>query len=60
MMITSLGPFQSSWFRVVWPLQVMKRLSHPNIIRCYGYFWEFPTQSLYIVLERPGHEWGKL
>ncbi|CAE7468952.1 rskn-1 [Symbiodinium sp. CCMP2456] len=31
--------------------EVMKRLSHPNIIRCYGYFWEFPTQSLYIVLE---------
>ncbi|CAE7520172.1 NEK7 [Symbiodinium natans] len=31
--------------------EVMKRLSHPNIIRCYGYFWEFPSQCLYIVLE---------
>ena len=31
--------------------EVMKKLSHPNIIRCYGYFWDYPTQSLYIVLE---------
>lgn len=28
--------------------QVMKKLSHPNIIRCYGYFWDYPSQSLYI------------
>lgn len=31
--------------------EVMKKLSHPNIIRCYGYFWDYPSQSLYIVLE---------
>lgn len=31
--------------------EVMKKLSHPTIIRCYGYFWDYPTQSLYIVLE---------
>lgn len=30
--------------------QVMKKLSHPNIIRCYGYFWDYPSQSLYIAL----------
>ncbi|CAE7244608.1 nekl-3 [Symbiodinium sp. CCMP2592] len=29
----------------------MKKLNHSNIIRCYGYFWDFPSQSLYIVLE---------
>eukprot|EP00933_Yihiella_yeosuensis_P022119 TRINITY_DN17418_c0_g1_i1.p1 TRINITY_DN17418_c0_g1~~TRINITY_DN17418_c0_g1_i1.p1 ORF type:complete len:383 (-),score=50.87 TRINITY_DN17418_c0_g1_i1:46-1194(-) len=31
--------------------EVMKRLNHPNIIRCLGYFWEFQSQSLFIVLE---------
>lgn len=31
--------------------EVMKKLSHPNIIQCYGYFWDYPSQSLYIVLE---------
>ncbi|CAE7942506.1 ark1, partial [Symbiodinium necroappetens] len=30
---------------------IMKKLNHSNIIRCYGYFWDFPSQSLYIVLE---------
>lgn len=31
--------------------EVLKKLQHPNIIGCYGYFWEFDSQSLYIVLE---------
>eukprot|EP00930_Biecheleria_cincta_P042653 TRINITY_DN29348_c0_g1_i1.p1 TRINITY_DN29348_c0_g1~~TRINITY_DN29348_c0_g1_i1.p1 ORF type:complete len:598 (-),score=83.21 TRINITY_DN29348_c0_g1_i1:99-1814(-) len=31
--------------------EVLKGLRHPNIIRCHGYFWEFGSQSLYIVLE---------
>ena len=34
------------------PLQVMKKLNHPNIIRCYGYFWDYPSQSLYIASRR--------
>ena len=32
----------------------MKKLNHSNIIRCYAYFWDFPSQSLYIVLETLG------
>lgn len=31
--------------------EVLKQLRHPNIIRCLGYFWEFSSESLVIVLE---------
>jgi len=31
--------------------EVLKQLNHPNIIGCYGYFWEFESQSVFIVLE---------
>jgi len=31
--------------------EVLKKLDHPNIIACYGYFWEFQSGSLFIVLE---------
>ena len=43
---TQTPDFQSSQLRRL--MQVMKKLSHPNIIRCYGYFWDYPSQSLYI------------
>lgn len=31
--------------------ELLKNLEHPNIIRCYGYFWEHASQSLFLVLE---------
>jgi len=31
--------------------EVLKRLDHPNIIQCYGYFWDHDTQSVYLILE---------
>ena len=31
--------------------EVLKKLDHPNIIACHGYFWDHSAQSLYIVLE---------
>mmetsp|Transcript_27985 Transcript_27985/g.64592 ORF Transcript_27985/g.64592 Transcript_27985/m.64592 type:complete len:698 (+) Transcript_27985:98-2191(+) len=31
--------------------EVLKKLHHPNIIQCYGYFWDNDTQSVYLVLE---------
>mmetsp|Transcript_59300 Transcript_59300/g.109598 ORF Transcript_59300/g.109598 Transcript_59300/m.109598 type:complete len:721 (-) Transcript_59300:71-2233(-) len=31
--------------------EVLKKLNHPNIIQCYGYFWDNDTQSVYLVLE---------
>lgn len=31
--------------------EVLKQLKHPNIIQCFGYFWEFHSHSLFIVLE---------
>lgn len=31
--------------------EVLKRLDHPNVIYCHGYFWDPDTQSVVIVLE---------
>lgn len=31
--------------------ELLKQLDHPNIISCHGYFWDFQSQSLCIVLE---------
>lgn len=31
--------------------ELLKQLHHPNIIECYGYFWDHDSKSLYIVLE---------
>eukprot|EP00397_Hematodinium_sp_SG-2012_P005662 GEMP01005684.1.p1 GENE.GEMP01005684.1~~GEMP01005684.1.p1 ORF type:complete len:718 (+),score=184.05 GEMP01005684.1:209-2362(+) len=31
--------------------ELLRQLHHPNIIQCYGYFWDFEQRSLYIVLE---------
>lgn len=29
----------------------MERLDHPNVIKCYGHFWDHASGSLYMVLE---------
>lgn len=32
-------------------VQLLMQLNHPNVVRCFGHFWEDGRTSLYIVLE---------
>ena len=30
---------------------LLERLDHPNVIKCYGHFWDHASGALYMVLE---------
>jgi NIMA (never in mitosis gene a)-related kinase len=32
-------------------VDLLERLDHPNVIKCYGHFWDHSTGALYMVLE---------
>lgn len=34
--------------------ELLRHLRHANVVQCYGYFWEFESRSLFVVLEYCG------
>ena len=38
---------------------LLHQLRHPNVLECFGYFWERDTRSLFLVLEYAPSRAGK-